>query len=97
MSDLTTEQEAKIRELEEKLNTALQEKFKPGEWQCVKCHYRLHKRFLSLLDGGVGVDATITKELCPNDGTQLRPVIWEQEAKEASWMKKRRNVRCAGR
>jgi hypothetical protein len=56
----------------------------PGDWFCPKCSFRLHKRFLSVVDLSVGVDASAEAEPCPNDGELMQPLTWKQDAEEAN-------------
>jgi hypothetical protein len=45
----------------------------PGEWLCRTCGFKLSKRTIGLLKDDLitGVDATLTRETCPNDGTLM--------------------------
>jgi hypothetical protein len=45
----------------------------PGDWQCPKCVFRLHKAKLFAGDGTVAVDRATVREVCPNDGATLEP------------------------
>lgn len=54
----------------------------PGKVQCAKCGFSLQRVNLYMLSGTTGAGGEET-EPCPNDGTPLLPVTWEQEAREA--------------
>lgn len=54
----------------------------PGKVQCAKCGFSLQRINLYMMSGTTGAGGEET-EPCPNDGTPLLPVTWEQEAREA--------------
>lgn len=55
----------------------------PGVMHCEKCNFRLVRKNLYVLDGTIGAGGS-EPEPCPNGcGTQLAPVTWEQDAREA--------------
>lgn len=53
----------------------------PGKVACAKCNFSLQRVNLYVNAGTVGAGGEET-EPCPNDGTPLLPVTWEQEARE---------------
>ena len=55
----------------------------PGKVRCAKCAFSLQRVNLYLGNGAIGAGGEEV-EPCPNDGTPLLPVTWEQEARE-SW------------
>lgn len=55
----------------------------PGEWHCPMCSFRLHSRVLYAQTGDVGVNRK-QAEPCPNDGTEMQPLTWKQDAEEAN-------------
>lgn len=57
----------------------------PGKVHCAKCGFTLQRVNLYMLSGMTGAGGEET-EPCPNDGTPLLPVTWEQEAREAMCM-----------
>ncbi len=57
----------------------------PGKVHCAKCGFTLQRVNLYMLSGATGPGGEET-EPCPNDGTPLLPVTWEQEAREAMRM-----------
>jgi hypothetical protein len=50
----------------------------PGELYCPTCCCRIHKRFLSAIDGSVGTDARPVEEPCPNGCGLMRQLTWAQ-------------------
>lgn len=57
--------------------------YRPGEWLCDTCDFRLHKRILAMDVGDVLVDDRSVNEPCPNGcGDTLAPVTWKAEALE---------------
>lgn len=63
--------------------TPLDTSIVPGVMHCAKCDFRLVRKNLYVLDGTVGAGGS-EPEPCPNGcGTQLAPVTWEQDAREA--------------
>lgn len=57
----------------------------PGKVHCSKCGFTLQRVNLYMGSGTTGPGGEET-EPCPNDGTPLLPVTWEQEAREAMTM-----------
>lgn len=59
----------------------------PGRLRCTKCRYKLTELVMSAATGEIGVSAkgVPPPEPCPNDGAPMRPVSWEEEAREA-WL-----------
>lgn len=57
----------------------------PGKVHCAKCGFTLQRVNLYMLSGTTGAGGEET-EPCPNDGTPLLPITWEQEAREAMTM-----------
>lgn len=55
----------------------------PGKVHCAKCGFTLQRINLYMLSGTTGAGGEEI-EPCPNDGTPMLPVTWEQEARE-SW------------
>jgi hypothetical protein len=53
----------------------------PGKVHCAKCGFSLQRVNLYMLSGTTGAGSEET-EPCPNDGTPLLPVTWEQETRE---------------
>lgn len=58
---------------EEIPTTAQGSRVLPGEWLCRSCGFKLSTRTMALADDGlaVGVDATLARHECPNDGTLM--------------------------
>lgn len=54
----------------------------PGKVHCSKCGFTLQRVNLYVNSGTTGAGGEET-EPCPNDGTPLLPVTWEQEARDA--------------
>jgi hypothetical protein len=44
----------------------------------------LTKAILRASDGAVGMDTREVQDICPNDGTTLRRVTWQEEAADAN-------------
>jgi hypothetical protein len=57
--------------------------FVPGEFHCPQCRFVLTKSIINQQMEFVGRDAADTLEPCPNDGSILRPVRWEDALNEA--------------
>lgn len=53
----------------------------PGTWYCPQCQFQVNKRILYAKSGNVGIDHRNEGEKCPNDGTELLPLTWEQDAR----------------
>ena len=51
----------------------------PGHHQCPKCHFYLQKSILH--PNGMSADRSMP-ENCPNDGTEMLPVTWKQNAQD---------------
>lgn len=56
----------------------------PGDYVCPLCSYRYHARTINANDGSVGVKAEFVQTQCPNDGSEMQPLTWKQEAEEAN-------------
>lgn len=56
----------------------------PGRWICQTCGFQVTKAFLRAHDGAVGIDARPVEDVCPNDGTSLRRIIWKEDAADAN-------------
>jgi len=55
----------------------------PGEFCCPECGFVVVKSILYAENGAVARDTTDRMELCPNDGTILRPVAYADALDEA--------------
>lgn len=63
------------------MNTVDPNIFRPGEWCCSGCGFRLHKRILAADVDDVLADGRSVDEPCPNRcGGELMPVTWKTEA-----------------
>lgn len=56
----------------------------PGSWKCQACGFELTKAILRASDGAVGVGRRPVQDICPNDGTSLRPVTFEEDSEDAN-------------
>ena len=58
--------------------------FVPGVWQCEKCHFVLTRTSIDATTGSFGTTMQDREETepCPNDGTPMIRVSWEQRARE---------------
>ncbi len=45
----------------------------PGSWTCDKCGFGLTKSILHAGNGAMSADESLVNEICPNDGTLMRP------------------------
>jgi hypothetical protein len=52
----------------------------PGQWICRTCGFRLSTMLLRASDGAVGIDVRPVEDICPNDGSSMRPVTWKEDA-----------------
>lgn len=52
----------------------------PGHWICRTCGFVLMKMKLRASDMAVGVDARPVEDICPNDGSSMRPKTWKEDA-----------------
>lgn len=67
-----SEKEVRIRELEAMI-------YLPNHWQCPKCNFYQVNSILA--PNGIFADKK-TPENCPNDGTEMLPVSWKQNAQD---------------
>lgn len=54
----------------------------PGMWICSKCSYQLSLNYLYVKSSNVGANLS-QAEPCPNDGTPMDRLTWEQHARDA--------------
>lgn len=54
----------------------------PGLLHCDKCQFRLVKTILNMASGRAHAGETDKREVCPNDGADMRRVGWKEYAKE---------------
>ena len=50
----------------------------PGAWTCDKCGFGLQKSVLCADSGQVAANTSPLNEVCPNDGTLMRPLTWRE-------------------
>lgn len=55
----------------------------PHQWKCAMCGFVVSKMLLRASDGAVGIDRREIQDVCPNDGTSLTRVTWEESALES--------------
>jgi len=55
----------------------------PGTWKCDACDFTLSKDIINAQTGEVGVDPDKKREACPNDGTLLRRVSYQEAFRDA--------------
>lgn len=71
----------RLKELElenERLNTQLQiDQWIKGQWKCLKCSFVLSKNILSMRDGNIYANAEPFNQICPNDGTAMKPLTYK--------------------
>jgi hypothetical protein len=49
-------------------------------WQCPQCMFILHKMLLRGADGAVGINMSLDREVCPNDGVTL--ILFKEDDEE---------------
>lgn len=54
----------------------------PGAWRCPKCNFTLQKSVLHVADGGISANTEPFNNVCPNDGTLMKPLTWREANKE---------------
>ena len=57
----------------------------PGRWVCPTCGFMLTTAILRASDGAVGVNRRPVEDICPNDGSSLRPGL-PDAANEKAWL-----------
>lgn len=67
---------ARVRDLE-----AAQ--YVPGEWKCDACDFVVSKNVMHMANGVIAPQMADCVEACPNDGTLLRRVRWDEACREA--------------
>ncbi len=77
-NDLKRAAIAHIEALERERDAA---RYIPGEFRCAKCGFTLSQFKIRASDGAVG-DRDEPGEKCPNDGSPLWRVTWEQRARD---------------
>lgn len=72
---------ATIRGLEAKVEELVEGRFIPGQWCCPKCKFSQVNQTIYTGSGNIGVSESdrTHPDLCPNDGTMLERVTWEEE------------------
>lgn len=55
-----------------------QEPVMPGAWTCEKCGFVLQKNVIVTRAGKIYADPSPLNEVCPNDGTLMKPLTWRK-------------------
>lgn len=59
--------------------------FVPGSFRCPKCNFVLAKQTMFVGSGTIGIsESDLDSEQCPNDGTDMVHVTWQERALELS-------------
>mgnify|MGYP001577238850 CR=1 FL=1 len=48
-------------------------------WKCPLCGFILHRMLLRASDMAIGINMSISREVCPNDGATLIPMENEEK------------------
>jgi hypothetical protein len=82
-------------DLSRQLEVAEAAVYVPNQWVCPSCGFCVTKMILRAADGAVGIDTSEVQDICPNDGSSLRRLTWEQNATEAHEEWRKANERAA--
>ncbi len=59
--------------------------FVAGSYRCPKCNFVLSKQTMFMASGTIGIsESDLNSEQCPNDGTDMVHVTWQERAIELS-------------
>ena len=73
--------EAEKAELEKRVKGLEEKVYLPNHWQCPKCNFYQVNSIMH--PNGICADKR-TPENCPNDGTEMMPVTWKQNAQDGA-------------